>query len=562
MFFYSFLNLISFAYTITGQVVSELGTVPHSQVYLFDQRQVFVSTQADADGNFVFESVEPGWYRLLTIPVVSSNAVPRYYPSGRSYCDGDILKVDDDDEIQLDLPIGSQIMATVSLNGEPIDNVLVIAQPKTSSFTLPRGNWTDETGAVIISGIDTEQGISNEYYLSFEAEGSPDQWLGGAYFKEDSEVILLEHQTVQNLDEIELLEGIYVGGLVYSGSTPIVDANVNIYSSSQITSAVTDESGEYWVSGLPPGDALAWATADSYATTYSLDHDRPTNFVSIVEGQEYLDLNISMDAESSLTFLILDEETGLPILGSSVLVYNDNRTVGRGEPVDDDGYATVNGLYGGEYQVYVYAANDGYTSDFYRDESGEEQWISLASQEDKQVDIYLQSTFQLSGKVVDENNDTIHGATVLLRMGEETLRGSSNENGDYSIYGITDGDWTVDVYFQPLCPSDIGYLSTSSSEESLIVSSSLEQDFVLNLDHDQDAMPTYWEIEMGLDPYVDDSTEDPDNDGATNFEEYLAGTDPLDSKNAPKNNNCGCTGGAIILPFPLVLLSLFRRKDD
>ena len=47
-----------------------------------------------------------------------------------------------------------------------------------------------------------------------------------------------------------------------------------------------------------------------------------------------------------------------------------------------------------------------------------------------------------------------------------------------------------------------------------------------DLDSDNDGMPDWWEIAMGLDPYRDDSAEDPDGDGVSNLEEYLAGTHP------------------------------------
>ena len=43
-------------------------------------------------------------------------------------------------------------------------------------------------------------------------------------------------------------------------------------------------------------------------------------------------------------------------------------------------------------------------------------------------------------------------------------------------------------------------------------------------DDDGDLMPDAWEIENDLDPLVNDAALDPDGDGATNFEEYEAGT--------------------------------------
>ena len=48
----------------------------------------------------------------------------------------------------------------------------------------------------------------------------------------------------------------------------------------------------------------------------------------------------------------------------------------------------------------------------------------------------------------------------------------------------------------------------------------------LNADSDGDGIPDAWEISHGLNPLVNDSSLDPDNDGLTNLQEYEYGTDP------------------------------------
>ncbi len=48
------------------------------------------------------------------------------------------------------------------------------------------------------------------------------------------------------------------------------------------------------------------------------------------------------------------------------------------------------------------------------------------------------------------------------------------------------------------------------------------------IDGDGDGLPDLWETARGLNPTVADADLDPDHDGQTNRQEYLAGTDPLD----------------------------------
>lgn len=52
-------------------------------------------------------------------------------------------------------------------------------------------------------------------------------------------------------------------------------------------------------------------------------------------------------------------------------------------------------------------------------------------------------------------------------------------------------------------------------------------------DYDGDQMPDAWEIEFGLDPVVDNTDMDSDDDGYTDLEEYLGGSDPKDPGSTP-----------------------------
>lgn len=52
-------------------------------------------------------------------------------------------------------------------------------------------------------------------------------------------------------------------------------------------------------------------------------------------------------------------------------------------------------------------------------------------------------------------------------------------------------------------------------------------------DHDDDGMPDEWEVEFELDPLTGNADEDSDEDGYTDLEEYLGGSDPRDPDSTP-----------------------------
>ena len=56
---------------------------------------------------------------------------------------------------------------------------------------------------------------------------------------------------------------------------------------------------------------------------------------------------------------------------------------------------------------------------------------------------------------------------------------------------------------------------------------------VLPRDDDNDGMPNVWEERYGLNPLLNDSSDDPDDDGFSNLQEYRANTDPLNPLSRP-----------------------------
>jgi len=565
------------AATVQGTITSELGEpLAGVTVYAYDLRLGYEIGISGADGGYSIDGLEPGLHRLRALPPTGMNRVARVSPSESSFCDGELVLLGEGESVggvDVSLPAGALISGSLQdLRSEPVEGATVECNGADESTSgLARLGVSDGDGAFTVAGLDAPESGSGLWTCSVEPEGLPEQFLDGVYDSDEADLVEVTERSTVELGPWTVLDGIGASGTILGPAGPVEGASVHIYASSQVITVGSDEDGLYEGWAVPTGALLVWASSDGLATSYYPDADRPETFVDAYTEGELVDaMDIELPAEATLSGRLVGD---VDLSGVTVLLYNDSHTVGRGALVAEDGSFVIDSLHGGDYQLYVYASDEGFLDDWIRDADGEAGWYSLQAEGDNQAgeqELPLGTT--VTGTVTTEEGEPVYGAFVYAseQDGELVEVVSTDRQGSYRLTGIQGGRWQLKARYAHYCEADPGFVTVYWDQQVYELRSDWQDftpgerlegyDFSLPSDDDHDAMGDTWEREHGLDPERDDSHEDLDGDGYSNLEEYYLGTDP---GAVFDEGGCGCRRGEGQLAWlPLLLLppALRRRR--
>lgn len=561
---------------LSGVVIDEQALpVANAYVVVYDSRFQFQFAQTDIDGNWAVSDLPGDRYRLRILPPSASDSVEMWGGGTLGACNAEPYDIADDESRSFGFALmdGARIEGTALLDGEPVQGVRVNARTlRNGQLAQTRFDFTDEDGHFVIRGITPDQDGVGFFAVELSRTGLPTQFVPGVYTAQEGTSYELVGGDHIDLGELELRPGATVSGQV-SGPSGLVDGGQAVVFSSGQSNLVPVAGGSYSASGVRPGEALIWAYADGLATSYYPNTADPLQRVTVGgDGDTVEGIDLSLPAEGAVS----GQLAGGPFEDTTVIVYNAAQTTAVTGELAEDGSFYAGTLHAGSYLLYVDAVGDGFVEDFVRDPDGSATALTVSAGEALDLGtVVLPEGARLSGTLTDRyTGEPVYGASVVAesQLVEARRSTTTDRDGYYALEGLHADRWSIRAEYQAPCEPDPSFVPTYYPNQrnptlaqvvQLVGGQDLEWNPALAPDVDRDGMDDEWEREHGLDPTVDDSSEDPDGDGFSNRDEYLLGTDPMDfgpqDTGAPKSCACDGTAGGWWL-FGLPLLGLRRRR--
>ncbi len=456
------------------------------------------SAYTDIDGNYLFDDLPTGDYSVTIDPINFDAGGPLEDMGNSSDPDGGLDSTSDvslaPGEDNLDQDFGYESLGSIGdliVNddtGDPIENVMVVlyddmGNPLDTAYTDAMGNYLfdDLPAGDYVVTVDPTNFDPGNPLEGFDNSTDPD---GG---NDNSSAVSLaagEDNLDQDFGYMELGSiGDYVwedlnGDGVQDGSEdPIAGVMVVLYDDmgNPLDTAYTDMDGLYLFDDLPAGEYTIsidpssfdpGAPLEAYGQTFDADGgtDNSSTY-DLAAGEDNTDQDFGYEPLGSIGDLIVNDDTGAPIAGVMVVLYDD-----MGIPLDT-AYTDAMGNYlfddlpAGDYAVTVDPSNfdagnplEGFGNSTDPDGGFDNtSAVTLAAGEDNldqdfgyeelgSIGDYIWEDLNGNG-VQDGSEDPIAGVMVVLYddMGNPLDTAYTDMDGLYLFDELPAGDYTVTV---------------------------------------------------------------------------------------------------------------------
>ncbi len=504
----------------------------------------------DPEGRYRIEGVDAGRVRVKAVPPDTMNRLGAWWPSAYGFCQADAVVLQEDEAVELDfaLPAGGYLEGTVRDGQGLVPAEVSAVGLDFYNANLMRRDSADE-GSYSLAGLDSIRidglPVDGHYRLSATPEeGAPWYWPG-TWSQQEAEPVGAERGAVRQADFVLPDPVALSGQLVDAAGQPIAGAQLR---TSLTVTAQSGADGRFEFAALRGGETTLQIDAAGYGRRWWPGVASP----ALAEPIE-LSADLGLPALTLEAEVVLQVEFQAQAEGALVSVLHADSSQALASRITD-GPALLDfvGLPAEDLIVRVTRG----TSDLLVAEVA----VPIAGPGAYEASLDPAHGATLSGRVVRQAGLPLRGARLEVWSGGAVIaQASSDGGGSWSLAGLPPDPLRVRVSWTPFCENDPSWVPVVWPDGRALEqgeSLTLEAGELLDLgttalppDGDADGMDDVWELAWGLDPLRDDAAGDPDQDGASNLDEYRADTDPF---RPPGGLPVGCEAAGVFWLLPLL----------
>ncbi|MFQ5639276.1 MAG: carboxypeptidase regulatory-like domain-containing protein [bacterium] len=226
-----------------------------------------------------------------------------------------------------------------------------------------------------------------------------------------------------------------------------------------------EDSGKYRIDNLDTGDYYVLAVADGYVPKFynNVTHFDEASTVPVIADSVSDGIDFIMEkiqpGTGSITGIVSSENADFPVANAFISVFSPDNPFLYGDAVsNDDGSYKITGLKSSTYVAAAWA--EGYLTEFFDNAVSFENATLIAVEEPNDtpgIDFSLSLGGVISGVITSDSGDVIAGAYVFAYQESGRIDpddsatgtvdgwgfGYSDENGEYLITGLTEGEYLV-----------------------------------------------------------------------------------------------------------------------
>jgi protocatechuate 3,4-dioxygenase beta subunit len=449
---------------IAGRVTDESGSgIADADVNIHDANGSSIDgARTGADGNYSFQGLPAGNWKVYFNAANVGNYLPRYYNNK----DGWNPQLADSVSVtvgQTVTGINAQLTPGGIISGRVTDESgngipgVGISVRQLSQYGIA-GATTDADGYYTVWAIPAGNCIV--YFDGAGAGNYVPEYYNDKFKHHDADILTVTTgQTIGNIDAQLATGGIISGRVVDGSGNGIPNVSVQISDTENYTFiwVGTDGGGYYTAQGVPAGNWRVFFQPPQSANFVSEYYNdklsaNSADLVNVIAGQTTANIDAQLVEGGIITGRVTDESgNGIANIYISVCDASNNNWLPGRVATDSGGYYTFNGIPTGNHRVYFDSTGAGnYVPEYYNNKNFWEPQTAdtvsvTAGQTTANINVQLATGGIITGRVTDESGNGIPGVGISVQLiSQYGISGATTDAGGYyTAWAIPTGNYIV-----------------------------------------------------------------------------------------------------------------------